>query len=113
MHAKGQFNAALWERTVRHLGKRQPMTDTKAAPSTFEPDWDEIYNAWLQPDDDEYNRSYALPLVIAEYQRQLAEAGYVVVRREDLRSAIFHARGADFLDDRSKKMLDRLDAMLD
>ena len=62
--------------------KRQSTTDT--APTTFEPDWDKIYEAWLQENDDEYNRSYALPIVITEYQRQMAEAGYVVVRRDDV-----------------------------
>jgi hypothetical protein len=60
------------------------MSEPSTAAGAFEPNWDEIYEAWLQPEDDEYNRTYALPIVIAEYQRQAAAAGLVMVRQDFL-----------------------------
>jgi DNA replicative helicase MCM subunit Mcm2 (Cdc46/Mcm family) len=58
----------------------EPMTDT--APTTFEPDWDKLWFARLDVVNESDDYAAQMEAVITEYQRQMAEAGYVVVRRE-------------------------------
>lgn len=53
----------------------------------FSPDWDAIYDAWLGAPDVEYEQTYALPEVIADYERQAAAAGWVMVRQNNLLNA--------------------------
>jgi hypothetical protein len=58
----------------------------RSTPTTFEPDWEEIICLAVSDEPstwgDDVRRSIAI------YQRQLAEAGYVVVHRKDLAQVV-------------------------
>lgn len=79
------------------------MTDT-TAPTTFAFDHT-VFMGDTDPLD--------IDDVITEYQRQLAEAGYVVVRREDVQfAARMLSQGDRSTSERSTQVIDRLFAAL-